>query len=111
MSKIDQNIDTGRVTSWEDLRRFVTYILVQIQNVINGQIEFGVNIKSNLLDANFIVANQELAIQHGLRQIPKGYFLSGSNVATSIYDGDSNWTETNIYLKSSVVANTRITVF
>ncbi len=111
MSKIDQNIDVGRVSTWEDLRRFVGHILTQVQNIINGQLEFGINIKSNLVQANFPLANQDLAIQHGLRQIPKGYFLTGSNVATNIYDGSTAWTETNIYLRSSVIANTKITVF
>jgi len=111
MSKIDQNIDIGRVSSWEELRRWTATILVQIQNIINGQLEFGTNLKSSLLSVNFPVADQEVVIDHGLGQLPKGYFLSGSNVATSLYDGTTAWTSTKIYLKASVIANTKITVF
>lgn len=52
------------------------------------------------------VADTEDTIAHTLGSVPIGYIVIKQNKASSVYEGGTSWTSTNIYLKQS---NTSVT--
>lgn len=103
--------DVGNIDDWKDANRFVAQALAEVQSVSNGQLEFGVNLKTVLLEVNFTAANADLRIEHGLGKTPTGYILVKSNTGTSLYDGSIPATESVIYLKSTAIAQVKILIF
>jgi hypothetical protein len=95
----------------QQLARFVSILRDDLVNVINGELEFDQNLKTSQVTANFTAANTQIAITHTLGRIPLGYILTKTNVATSIYDGGTANTDTFLYVKASVIANTKLLVF
>ncbi len=96
----------------EQLGRYVQVAFDDIQNVINGNIEFNQNIGAKQIDASFFVANSDLAFSHGLGRIPQGFFVVGLDVASIIYNGASKNTADLIYLRASVApVNAKVMVF
>lgn len=111
MSKLTTSSDFSKITTWEELRRWVTQFCEDVKVQINGKIDFVSNISCDIIDVEFTAANTDVQVNHRLRRIPTGYFLVKTNVAAIIYDGSEASTDTMIMLKSSAIANCKIVVF
>lgn len=109
--KITANRDIASVGEISQVARFTTLFIENATNVINGNIEFGDNIKSQKVSVVFSTANVEVQVSHGLGRVAQGYFLVGSTVAMSLYDGTTSNTAVNLYLKSSVAGTAQVMVF
>ncbi len=95
-----------------ELGRFVQVAFDDIENVINGNIDFSTNISSNNISCAFQTANVDTSFQHGLGRIPNGFFVVGLDVASIIYNGAATNTVSTIYLRSSVApTNAKVMVF
>ena len=58
------------------------------------------------------VPDTEFTVAHTLKRIPTGYILLRTDVPTTIYDGVTAWTTTDIYLKEPMgTATIKIMVF
>lgn len=108
--KLSATPDVSNVTD-DDLRRFLTAFNNQVTQVMNGNIEFNDNTKSQKISVTFPTANAEVLISHGLARVPNGYILVGASVAMSLYDGDSSNTDKVLYLKSNAAGTAQIMVF
>lgn len=109
MGKISTAINISNVTNLNDLLRFLSPLLIQIQSVINGNVEFESNIFADQINVSFSGANVETRTPHNLGRVPFGYFLIGSNAAVQIYNttaSDKNF----IYPKASAKANVSLMV-
>lgn len=81
----------------------------QLFEALKGRIRFGTGVdgdRSENLAGEFQVvtsstANTEFAVAHGLGAVPIGYIVIKQNVAGSVYDSGTTWTDENIYLKCS----------
>lgn len=111
MGKLKNIFDTSNLSTVEQLTRFVSIAFQEIVSVVNGNLDFGENIRSQQLDVIFDIANSEVSISHTLGRVPNGAFLVKSDVSTNIYNGTSDNTSSTIYLRSSAVANTTVVVF
>lgn len=104
-------LETSNLDSTEQIIRYVSIIKDQIYQIVNGKIEFDLNIWSSTVDVTFTAANTEVAVSHGLGRVPTGYILVKSSAATALYDGTTTNTASTIYLKASVAATVKIIVF
>jgi hypothetical protein len=101
-----------------------------IEKAINGNISFGQPAPVNdliptttqtvpvhcenidgvlVIVTNTGVANTEFEIVHNLGRIPTMFDLKRSNVALSVYDSGTAWTNTKIFVKCTA-ANAKITL-
>lgn len=103
--------DVCNVETLEDIIRFTAICLLQIQDVVNGNISFKDNCDTAILSANFTVANQDLQLTHGLKRVPIGYILVGASTPMSLYNGATPSTVTDIYLKSNAIGSGTVLVF
>lgn len=111
MSRIQSSAAVANVTTLEDLRRFTQIWLDNATDVINGNLEFGTNIKSAIVEHTFAAANTNFAVSHNLGRVPLGYIQAGANVAVSIYDGTGTNTDKIINLKASAISNVKLLLF
>ncbi len=104
--------NVSNLTELDQLGRFVQVAFDDIENVINGNVEFNQNIGAKQISCLFQVANADTAFQHGLGRIPTGFFVVGLDVASIIYNGASANTVDLIYLKSNTAnVNAKVMVF
>ena len=109
MSRILASGDVGNVKP-EEFQRYATLVLKDIVDKVNGNLEFGLNLRTQTINVEFTAANTETTVPHSLGRVPQGYILAKSNAATSLYNStDAN--AANLYLKSSAIANVTIIVY
>lgn len=111
MSSITASPDIAQVKP-EEVQRFVDIFCHDVVQNVNGKLDFQTNFSCKILDVAFTAQDTEQAIPHGLGRVPNGYFMVGSDLATTVYDGDSSDDGTNIYLKSTqITTSTRLVVY
>lgn len=111
MSKIKTDYNFSNLEEAKEIARFLNRFTSDLTDIVNGNLEFGSNIKSSVISINFTAANSDIGVDHGLGRVPTGYILVKSNAACSIYDGSALANAKTITLKSNAVANTKILVF
>lgn len=104
MGKIKEIAEIRAVTSFEDLRRFVSLQFKQILEIVNGNLNFTDNLRSVILNVTFPAANQDVKILHGLGVVPKGYIVIDSRTALTV-TRTQNSTDSEIVLSSTAAAS------
>lgn len=96
----------------ENTKRFAKQ-LVQLQDEINRKIaRISFNQSETLIVADTGDADTEFSIATHSGKVPSGFILTRSDKACVIYDSDTEWTTTAIYLKCNVAnASITLTVF
>lgn len=96
----------------EELGRFTQIAFDDIDNVLNGNVEFIENISVKKIDCLFSQANADTVFQHGLGRTPAGFFVVGLDVASIIYNATTANTTDLIYLRSSIAnVNAKVMVY
>ncbi len=110
MSKVKSASDLGSVAD-NQLRRWVAIYLQELSGIINGSLEFGINIKGAFIQASFPVANDQVRVAHGLGRVPQGYLVTNINANAVIYANGTPSDSTNLYLKASGVCEVTLFIF
>lgn len=111
--KIKTTQTASNLTTWEDLRRYVSIQVDDILAALNGRLSFGDNVQAKLMGASFSASGTAVEIQHNLGFVPNGYFLAGSDQPIMLYDGGTN-TTTSLFIKASGAtfpASARVMIF
>lgn len=103
--------DLSQQTTWEDLQRFANQNFETVTQLSQNNVSFSDNIDCQILTAVFPKANTDLLIQHTLKRTPTGYIPFNKSASADIYNGASAWTDTKIYLRSTVAATIKLIVF
>lgn len=103
--------DLSQQTTWEDVQKFANQAFDQVSAFLNGNISLSDNIDCQLVTVVFVSANGELTIAHKLKRVPVGYILYNLGAATTVYNGATAWTKTNLYLKATVATTVKMLVF
>lgn len=109
MAAINAKVDLGNVKSVDELKRYTSIALRDIQTQMNGNLTFGANIKCRFLDVQFNTANFMTPVPHGLGQVPV-MWTSGNISASSVVYQTQSADATNLYLAASAVCSVRIMV-
>lgn len=88
----------------------LTRMLKDFYNILNKGIVPVDNFRGAYLTCVFTATDTNTAFKHGLSFVPQNYFVVGTSVAMSIYDGNSN-DSSFVNLKSTVAGTARIFVF
>lgn len=110
MSRVTASTDIQNVKP-EDVPKFTELALEDVVKAINGGISFSDNIDCKIVPITFGAANTQQAVGHGLGRVPSGYLVVSSNVATSVYNGSSGSSTSQIYLQSSLPATVSLLFF
>lgn len=111
MSRIKVPQDLANLESFEQFRRYASQSISQIVNIVNGSLSFGDNVNVSVVSVEFVNANQEVKVPHGLGRAPLGWFVSRPSVAMQVYVGVSDDTAFEVYVRSSVVGTCTLVVF
>lgn len=112
MAKLQQAADFNQLKTIEDVTRFVTRFCSEVKDQINGNLQFQENMRCNIIECSFPLANRGYPFSHGLGKIPKGYFIVQTQTATTISDSPAQNTDQVIYLGSSnPVPSVKVLVF
>ena len=86
-----------------EMPRFTAINFDAIATQINGNLEFGPNIKASTTVVVFPTAGTVVAVPHTLGRVPQGYFVIKQDIAGSVLTSELTypWTSTTIYLNAS----------
>jgi hypothetical protein len=91
--------------------RYISIVLDNIAAVVNGNVEFLVNMRLKQVSVTFTATNTDTSVAHGLGFLPSGYIIIGSTAAMSVYDGSISNTVTTLTLRASATGTVRLLVF
>lgn len=111
MTKIKDKFQFGNIEDIDQMGRFMELFNNDINDLLNGNLEFDDNLRTSTLSVNFTTANAQLQIAHSLGRTPIGYILAKTNTPARLYDGGTLNDSKFVYIKSDAVANTTIVVF
>jgi hypothetical protein len=110
MGRVTSQPNIANLSTPEEIARFTSIAVNDLNTQINGNIEFGLNIKSSTVDVEFGAANTDVRAPHGLGRIPIGFLVAGLNVAATIYNGSQANDASFVYLRSSAPCTAKIIV-
>lgn len=106
MSSLSNPKQLQNITDTQEFMRYCAQAVDDIQTVINGQIEFGSNIKSQTVVQYFGQANSDVMIRHNLNKTSVNYLIANKTAASDFYHGSGADTLSSIYLRSTVAGVT-----
>lgn len=95
----------------KELPRFIDIFAQDVVNVVNGNLEFGTNVKTSLISAAFTSANTDATFNHSLGKVPTGYLVAGLSASMVVYAGSNASTNKTITLKSSAIGTASLLLF
>lgn len=110
MSKVQASSDLSTIDE-SDIKKYVTLVLQDIVDKVNGKLELGVNVSGKVLSFTFAAANSDTSVAHGLGRVPVGYLLAGSSASMSVYNGSIANTASSLTIRSSTAGTASIYVF
>jgi len=112
MAKITVPVTMNNLTTSDpSYNTYLSQLLGQIQNILNGHVSLTDNCQTQIVSAQFHAANANQGFPHTLNKIPSGYILVGAAAATNIYNGTQANTVNTIYLQSTVATSASVLVF
>lgn len=108
MSKITASTDLDRVPK-EKFNKYLVEFLENTVQVVNGQVEFTSNIKGEINQVSFPVADTNVTVTHSLKRDPVGYLVFSVSAAMIIYESSKSLN--NIVLKSSAIGSATVFIF
>lgn len=95
-----------------DIPRYASMNFAAIGNALNGNVEFGANIRSSTTAVAFLAASTVVEVPHTLGRIPQGYIVIGQDAAGSILTSQltNPWTASKIYLNASAAMNATLII-
>lgn len=106
MAKLTTFTDFGRITDSAEFMRFASAAFSELQSIINGKVEFDVNIASQTQTVYFPSANVDLSITHGLERSNVKYLVAQKTGPCDIYNGSAATTNSTVALKSTAAGVT-----
>lgn len=95
----------------KDFQSKTAEVVKGLTDALNGNLNFSDNVQSSQISIEFTGSDVNTRQIHGLGRKPAGYLVMGAAAAMSIYDGSSENTEKEIYLRASATGTARILVF
>ncbi len=113
MGKLSTPSNFSSVSSWQELRRFVSLFCSDVFNQINGHLTFSDNIQGTSVEVFFPQSNFSISVVHNLGYTPSGFFVVNVDGPAIIYrDIDRSANNVNIFFKSSVaLINATVRIF
>lgn len=105
MSKLRSFTDIGNIQDVQGLVKYLSQVMLELQPLVNGKIEFDDNIKSKTVTTYFQSANTDVKVGHGLNKIVS-YLVINKTASTDIYHGTGTDTNSYIWLRSTVAGVT-----
>lgn len=95
----------------DDLPRWLTNFLREVKNILNGKINFRDNFDGQIVSVEFEAADTDTLVSTRLRRTPTSYIILGKSANMVIYDGDTDSSTGNIYLKASAIGTAKLLIF
>jgi hypothetical protein len=96
---------------WQSLQK----LWLQMSTIVNGQLDLGAgvpltvpspvpSININAMRCVYVTGTpgSNDVVTHNLGRVPEGYIVIGLSAAVTVYSSPTAWTETQIFLRSTV---------
>lgn len=90
----------------QEFMRYCAQAVEDLQTLVNGQIEFNSNIKSQSVVVLFNDANTDVLIRHNLNKTGVNFLVVNKNASSDFYHGSNQDTQSTINLRSTVAGVT-----
>lgn len=110
-----QGNDVSNLESWEELRRFTALNFRNASNAINGNLEFGGNIKgTEPISFKITSANQIIQVSFNLPYVPSNFLITFKDANSNIWAANVSqypWTNQKAFITASAAVSGKIILF
>ena len=108
MSQLKYNPNLSNIKDLDMFIKYASQAIKQIQDIIDGGVDFDINIASQTLTVTFSLANTVRIINHKMNRTGLKYFVVDKSVACDIYHTASRDTVSQIALSCTVATTVTI---
>jgi hypothetical protein len=83
--KLNAFPDIGKIDDLKGFIRFASQLIENITDVVNGELEFDSNIKTQTIQVTFSTANADVMVAHKLNKKPVNFEIISKSVACDVY--------------------------
>lgn len=110
-----QGNDVSNVPNWEDLRRFVAQNFRNALSVINGNLEFGGNLKgTEPIPFQVTAANQVIQVNFNLPYKPSNFLVTYIDANAVVFAANASqyvWTTQKAFITASAAVTGKVIIF
>lgn len=111
MGKIQSRTDLSSLETPEEFQRHGAQAISNMADVVNGQLEFDKNFKSQTVTVTFTSADTDTSVTHSLKKTNVNYMVVKKSANCSVYDGAGKATANRLFLRSSSAATVTLVLF
>lgn len=111
MSRMTIQTDLGRIKDLDTLIKYTSQCIQQLNNIVNGNIEFDSNIMSQTMSIKFTTANLDTMFTHTLNRKNLKYMIVDKTIACDVYHTASKDNASQICLACTQVTSVTIILF
>jgi len=111
MSRMTIQTDLGRIKDLDTLIKYTAQCIQQLNNIVNGNIEFDSNIMSQTISIKFTTANQDTMFIHSLNRKNLKYMVVDKTISCDVYHNSSKDNATQICLACTQATSVTIILF
>jgi hypothetical protein len=108
MARLKYHPDLSNITDLGMFIKYSTQNFNQLQDILEGSIEFDSNIASQTITVTFPTANTDKIITHQLNRTGLKFFVVDKSVSCDVYHNKTRDTITQICLKCTVATTVTI---
>lgn len=101
MPKIRTLTNLSNITDPKVFMNYCSQFFDQLEAIMNGKIEFGVNISSQTVTVGFSGVNVDVPVNHDLAKTGVVYLIAGKSNPCDIFDGVTAANKNQIFLRSN----------
>ena len=103
MARLKVIPDVSQSPSWVELMRFSSMLFQQIVEQINGNLQFGQNIRSaGPYQVEFANGTDPVAVAHNFGAVPSGFLVINLDAGIVVYKPSGlEWTRSQIWLRAT----------
>lgn len=108
MSQIKYHPDLSNIKDLDMYIKYSSQAINQIHDILEGRVDFDINIASQTLSVTFTAINTVQLINHGMNRTGLKYFVVDKSVACDVYHTASRDTVSQIALSCTVATTVTI---
>ena len=111
MSLVKTPQSVSNVKGVEELQRFVSQAVEAITSEVNGRLSIDKNLAVSLVSVVFTTTSSPQSVDHGLKRLPIGYFITKKSAAMDVFGGLEDATTLKANMQASALGTATILFF
>lgn len=111
MGQINGHTDLSNIKDTTDFIRFASALISNICDVVNGNVQFDSNFKSQTVSVTFPAGATDVSVQHNLNKTGVNYLAARKSAPCDVYTGSGAATNNTVVLRGTAASTVILVLY